>query len=121
MKNIETEMYNWWNCLPLLTKMDLVSNYLAREDVVNTTNSEIQFIWNNEVNPHKIINGIVITNRKVKRLNDDQVFQCIIPSPDLGYYKSLMYLKENGYVIDTYIEKNLVDLNPTRFQYLDVD
>lgn len=64
------------------------------------------------------IKGILITDLKVKRLLDDKVFTCIIPDPEIGYYSSMMKLKSLGYKIENFIEKNLADLNPTRFQYI---
>jgi hypothetical protein len=65
----------------------------------------------------KTINGITLTYQKVERLKDNKVFECILPN-EQGYYKSLQYLREKGYVIDNYIDKNLVILNPSRFRYL---
>lgn len=64
--------------------------------------------------------GIVILKEKVVRLSDGKIFTPIIPDPELGYYKSLVKLsKEKGR--DNYVDKNMVDLNPTRFKYIKDD
>lgn len=66
----------------------------------------------------KTINGIILTNDKVKRISDGKIFTCIIPSPKWGYYKSLMHLNSHGYDPTNLIEKKLVDLNPHKFKHL---
>jgi hypothetical protein len=66
----------------------------------------------------KTINGITLTGKKAKRLSDGKIFEIIIPSMELGYFKSLVYLKECGYDINKYIENLIVELNPHRFKTL---
>ena len=65
-------------------------------------------------------NNVVITNIKAIRLSDSRVFTCIIPDVELGYYKSLLALKEDGFsdVENLYIELELVKDNSTRFRII---
>lgn len=46
---------------------------------------------------------------------DRRTLKLMMPDPKLGYYKSMVLL---GSLADEYIEKALVDLNPTRFEYV---
>lgn len=59
--------------------------------------------------------NIQLLPTEVKRLNDGKVLKLMIPDPELGYYKSMVLL---GSLADEYIEKVIVDLNPTRFEYV---
>lgn len=67
----------------------------------------------------KIVEGITLTYEKVRNVKNNLVLEIIIPNPDLGFYKSLLKLKELGYVVDCYIDSSTVKLNPKLFIYLD--
>lgn len=66
----------------------------------------------------KTINGITLTGRKAKRLSDGKIFEIIVSSKDLGYFKSLIYLEEQGYDVNTCIDELIVSLNPHKFKNL---
>lgn len=64
-------------------------------------------------------NVIIISERKVRRNSDGEILIPIIPDPSIGYYSSLMKLKSEGHNIEKYCDKETIDLNPTRFTYID--
>lgn len=65
-----------------------------------------------------VIEGVTITKMRAVRLLDDKEFTVIIPNPKLGLYKSFKILSENSLDVNKFVEKDIVDLNPTRFTYL---
>lgn len=58
---------------------------------------------------------VVITKQRFVRVSNGEEVTGIIPDKELGYYKSLMYLKEQGHDINKYIDLATVKLNVPRF------
>jgi hypothetical protein len=67
----------------------------------------------------KNIEGVDVFAQPVRRLNDGKLFSYVyIPDKNNGSYHSFRTLVSQGYNPYSLIDKSIVDLNPTRFQYV---
>lgn len=62
--------------------------------------------------------AIQITDKKFLRIADNVELTAIIPNDYLGYYHSMVKLKQLGYDINQYGDLKVLELNPKRFKPL---
>ena len=60
----------------------------------------------------------ILTENPAVRVIDGQILTPIIPDPELGYYKSMVQLQQDGHDIKNFIDHQMIARNPKRFHYL---
>ena len=109
----------WWKRFCISEKNKLINVHMPNRpkvlEGVGLTGREIENIFNAEIPD---INVQILYNTHVRNLKSNKVQVLFIPDERLGLYLSLLYLRSKGKNVNKLIEKKIVDLNPTRFEYI---